>query len=626
MLTRSSRTSSSRTATRPAQSGTGVQQGGGSNRKGVARSSPSQRSNYTAETETMQQPLEEHALAPESPPFGVEMDFERALADFGPPVAEFGGGAGAFGGGVNGEFMSSRSPPSSLPSDVYLSLEEIFPSSPPYASEDEGESYSSCGGDEDEALPPTPPRPIDVSPSPSFASPILPELPAYSSSFPALGLNKADVDYQLLNEMLYDQGLEQIHPSSSFHLDYTGPVPPPPAPALAFPAADPYSHRTFDAQLASPLFETSPSPPYHGDAWSPGSPYRTHNNGFGGAGSASVSPVWSDAISPAELYSPGPGSGSMSPEMGGLSLFGGLGLEGMSMSMSMGTAVNGADSTGASHANQFPAELLYSPVVSPAPRGLTPTASPFLDDIDVSPVFLPQQLLPAAPSLPPLPSTTSPTTAATPAAVAAPSDTARSPEASSSPDIIEEEDDGAVSGSDDDYTPVVKRESSAGPQRSTRRASSIRRASSPPSSSSPAAVDAPPPGLKVALNAPITKRVYTTTSRTSAKPIPKNLAKQIAARRAKGEVVDEDEAVAEADRKRKKNTLSARQSRAKKAMEVEGLKGRVRELEGEKEGWSGERENLERRVGELEREVEGLKRRVEGRPEDEGARKRIRKA
>lgn len=125
------------------------------------------------------------------------------------------------------------------------------------------------------------------------------------------------------------------------------------------------------------------------------------------------------------------------------------------------------------------------------------------------------------------------------------------------------------------------------------------------------------------LDAPIQPRKYQIDSRTSLKPIPKAISKRYPPLNVATPttVTDEneggtggmskDELVDEANRRRRMNTLSARESRKRKAEMVEGitrengeLKREVRELRG--------------RLGDLERENEGLRRRIEEEGEEVG--------
>ncbi|KWU41262.1 hypothetical protein RHOSPDRAFT_6649, partial [Rhodotorula sp. JG-1b] len=78
------------------------------------------------------------------------------------------------------------------------------------------------------------------------------------------------------------------------------------------------------------------------------------------------------------------------------------------------------------------------------------------------------------------------------------------------------------------------------------------------------------------LSAPVQDRKYQVESRTSAKPIPKNLALRRAKKVARGESVSsEREAVDEASKRRMANTLAARESRKRKAEYLAGLEEQV---------------------------------------------------
>lgn len=496
-----------------------------------------------------------------------------------------------------------------------LPIGDIFPSSPPYMSDEE----SGVGDEAGEPLfsPVSSPslspvvEPLYVFPPDTYLSPPSPPPPPpYSPGH--WFIDSTSLDYTLLDSFLtssHGQGQGQQTAVSSFpsstcpplSFDYSAPALVPTSSNTSTSAfVDPHSRAlAFDNELASPLF----SPVEYGLPLEY-SPYD--------GGAADASPCWSDAVcSPAQVFSPiiggdgGGGGVGMSPEFEQLNLFGSYGGGGR------GT-VNGADSTGASHATlpqAFPTTvdelLLYSPVVpatlptpdpaifsaasasEPLSGRLAPTPSPALHDLDVSPQLLP----------PPLPLPTSTTLAALPPL---PVELAAEAEASSrsvSPPTpeLEADDDG-----DEDYNPsasrsaVKTREStSSGPSRSTRRVSATARQVSSGSSTS-----AVPVGLKVALDAPVTHRQYSTVSRTSAKRMPRNLQKQLDSLRARGEEPDEDEFVELARKKREANTLAARRSRAVKAEEREGLVRRVEELERENEGLRGEldRERKRRRV------------------------------
>ncbi|GAA5953135.1 hypothetical protein JCM3765_007422 [Sporobolomyces pararoseus] len=119
-----------------------------------------------------------------------------------------------------------------------------------------------------------------------------------------------------------------------------------------------------------------------------------------------------------------------------------------------------------------------------------------------------------------------------------------------------------------------------------------------PSSSSGSIPPTLPPSV------PIQSRTYHSTSSTSLlKPIPKSLLTKHSKALSTG-VITEKELEDEASRRRRLNTLNARESRRRKA-EMEEMRSRENiELKGEREWLRG-------RIGVLERENEGLKERLE---------------
>ncbi|GAA5860160.1 hypothetical protein JCM8547_009208 [Rhodosporidiobolus lusitaniae] len=598
--------------------------------------------------ESMSQPSFEQA-APGSPLFGLgELEVDWRAMESQELMDEQGGcGDGnemlaALGAGGESSFPFFQSSSSSSswrsPAECRLSLREIFPTSPPYTSDvDEEEevddfavlsSSPSCGTP---SLASSPSAPPESSSSAHCADSPLFFLPAPSHAGTA--------DLVLLNELLTSHGQEAIRvpPSSastpSFPTttaalsDFMGAVPaPPPA-----PPANPHDRALqFDAQLGSPLFgsplldlepefehgngngkDFSYAAPSAADLYqfqqSPaffdnvdgGSPFL--DSPYYAPGSVDASPCFSDVgvVSPQQLelglnFGGGAGGGGsglgMSPAMEGLSLFGSLGVGSGSNFSSHDE--NGAVSSGAfENAHQLPHHphqpddrILFSPVVSPR---LVPTPSPQLNDVDVSPHMLPAPLT-KLPALPPAP----PTALEEASTLSADEDVA----------VIEEEDK-----DDADFVPgPPSRSSAAGPTRS-----SSRRTTSPSFRKNPSSSPAPAPplaaGLKVALDAPITSRTYSVDSRTAAKRIPVNVRKQMDAARRRGEVVDEEEFVRLADEKRRKNTMSARESRAKKAAYVGELEERCQGLEREREGWRGEKRKLVEEVEGLRREVKRLK-------------------
>ncbi|GAA5991547.1 hypothetical protein JCM11641_000202 [Rhodosporidiobolus odoratus] len=428
-----------------------------------------------------------------------------------------------------------------------------------------------------------------------------------------------------LNDLLTSAGFSALSATSAV---------PAPAPysfpydsTLASSFSNPQSRAlAFDAQLKSPLggeealspfespfdayepeLEYSPAMSYAGtgvgeEGWgtSPVFSPVMSERGMGGAGEGAA--VSSGVVSPQLLCGgiglAGRNEAGMSPMLEGMSLFPGLGVN-VDVGEGDFAEVDGAQATSASYPpfmsypshSPLPASQ-YSPVLSAVP-------SPALNDIDVSPVSLPAAL-PALPPAPVVVETVQPT--------GPPRSRSGSP--SLSPILEEEEEDAdkddegfvppSSSSSSSSAVGGAKREFSTGPTRSSRRSTSA---------SSPSPVPHPLiPGTKVALDAPITSRSYAITSRTSAKPLTQAMKRKMASALKRGEVVDEKEFMDEGARKRRANTLSARESRAKKAREVEELRGVKRVYEREREEWKVVEKGLRERVGELEREVKKLRR------------------
>ncbi|GAA5825579.1 hypothetical protein JCM5353_002346 [Sporobolomyces roseus] len=116
------------------------------------------------------------------------------------------------------------------------------------------------------------------------------------------------------------------------------------------------------------------------------------------------------------------------------------------------------------------------------------------------------------------------------------------------------------------------------------------------------------------LDAPIQTRHYQVSSRTSRKPIPKALQRaNEKAIQQRGKGFSEEYLESEADRRRRLNTLSARESRKRKTEAIEQQARENVELKEENEG-------LRERVGQLEKENEFLRRRI---GDDLGGGKRI---
>ncbi|GAA5903628.1 hypothetical protein JCM6882_003005 [Rhodosporidiobolus microsporus] len=382
-------------------------------------------------------------------------------------------------------------------------------------------------------------------------------------------------------------------------------------------AADPRArHYALDAQLGSPMYDYSGSGGDYGDygdfdaAFSPAS-LTGGGSPFFASSSGEASPAWGGG----DDWSGSPaanamGSTNVSPALGELDLFGEYNSSTDSGLLGAGI-VDGASSTGASYPPlppHYAGQQLFSPVVPahavPVPTVPVPAVSlpgaltPVLSDNDDADV--PPQLLP-----PPLPVLAAIKTedADVDLPAAAEPDSLSSP---SSPEPTTKALDDP--SSDDDYVPSTSSAAPAAPKRSTRRASTNTKKRTTSSSASPA--PGVLPGMKVALDAPVTQRAYAVESRTSAKPIPKSLQKKMDAARRRGEEVDEQSFVDEATRKRKANTLSARESRAKKARYVAEVERELEDLRGREREWEVEREGWRKRVGELEGELERERKRA----------------
>ncbi|TKA52260.1 hypothetical protein B0A53_04683 [Rhodotorula sp. CCFEE 5036] len=308
----------------------------------------------------------------------------------------------------------------------------------------------------------------------------------------------------------------------------------------------------FDQELASPLFDGDDYySPYLNDVLpavlpgSNGAPtswdvHQHHNSGV----MNEWSPVLSD-VSPAMTVSGDFGvdsSASPSPYVQDhLALFGDLSVTG--------------PTTGPRQA--IAAAPIYSPVISPTEMA----------DLDISPSAMLPPPLPLISSVLPGPGADKPSAEAV----------SRAPEPPITVEVVapatppaEVDDDYA----DPDFVPSA-------PARPTRSAARRRRSSSSTSrpvmrtSASPAPTGTGP--LRITdLSAPVQDRTYQVESRTSAKPIPKNLALRRAKKLARGESVSsEREAVDEASKRRMANTLAARESRKRKAEYLTGLEEQV---------------------------------------------------
>ncbi|BGP42467.1 hypothetical protein JCM10449v2_006472 [Rhodotorula kratochvilovae] len=304
-----------------------------------------------------------------------------------------------------------------------------------------------------------------------------------------------------------------------------------------------------DGSLASPLFDQgSPYDPLGGaasSAWD-GSPAFSD-----------VSPLWSDR---GDEF-----SGSLSPEVRDLQLFGAL---------SVGAPAAKTEAYSPVLAPTQLADIEVSPAAPLPPLALGPAPAFAFSAPAPAAQPIPRELLPP---LPPLP-------AAAPASMPSPSPASASSRQSTP--------------SDSDWAPSFAAAAAPSrPRRTSTRAASI---SAPPFD---------PTAPRVAPDAPIKQRKYHVESRTAAKPIPKHLAEQRARAIARGEdAPDDDELERKAAQAREKNTLAARKSREKKKGELEAMKRRVEELEGENDALRAVNEVLSRELG---AERAGKRRRVE---------------
>ncbi|BGP50643.1 hypothetical protein JCM10450v2_006562 [Rhodotorula kratochvilovae] len=304
-----------------------------------------------------------------------------------------------------------------------------------------------------------------------------------------------------------------------------------------------------DGSLASPLFDQgSPYDPLGG---------ATSSAWDGSPAFSDVSPLWSDR---GDEF-----GGSLSPEVRDLQLLGAL---------SVGAPAAKTEAYSPVLAPTQLADIEVSPAAPLPPLALGPApAFSFAPPAAPAAQPIPRELLPP---LPPLP-------------VAAPASTP-SPASASSRESTP---------SDSDWVPSPA--AAAAPSRPRR--ASTRAASS--SSAPPFDPSAP----RVAPDAPIKQRKYHVESRTAAKAIPKHLAEQRARALARGEdAPDDDELERKAAQAREKNTLAARKSREKKKGELEAMKRRVEELEGENDALRAVNEVLSRELG---AERAGKRRRVE---------------
>ncbi|GAA5820891.1 hypothetical protein JCM3770_004855 [Rhodotorula araucariae] len=283
-----------------------------------------------------------------------------------------------------------------------------------------------------------------------------------------------------------------------------------------------------DGSLASPLFDQASLYDHFG----------TTNALEGSPAFSDVSPLWSDRDGDSCIP-----EGSLSPEVCDLQLFGAL-------SVGSGTAGEAKVTksevyspvlapTGISHIAISPAAPLPPLALALAPEELAlahaleppPALQPFL-----------RELLPPLPPLPPL-------------SAAAP---APAPE------------------SDRELTPSDSDWASSSPAHATPAPAPMR----PRRGATNARFD--PLAARVATGAPIKPRRYQVDSRTAAKAVPKNLAAKVERAAARGErVPSRAELEAEAAARRERNTIAARESRKRKAAELDALKSRVEALEGE---------------------------------------------
>ena len=379
-----------------------------------------------------------------------------------------------------------------------------------------------------------------------------------------------DVDFELFN-------FGQIQPQE-LHF-YPPPAPFPPRPSTSYAPAShgtsSFSHLqaraiAFDHSLQSPLGESPLIPPSH-----------------------SMSPQFSDGTWSPEGPTTGDFDYSGSPLLMdnlGLNQSGGDGLAGICDPASMAhpryrsTSNSGLVSSyhAASSSPQLPPQLdmgrdsnptRFSPIMSQR------TYDDLFTEVTTSVV--------AIDSLPPLPPTSSHKSL---------------PEAANLESPIEEEDNDE---NEQDFE-WIPRQCSPAPTstRSTRRRTSFSTSLSPappPSSSKTRKTTAPP---ILPLDAPIQTRNYQVSSRTSRKPIPAALqrANEKAIKR-QGEGFTQEYLESEADRRRRLNTLSARESRKRKSEAIEQQARENIELKDENE-W------LRERVDVLEKENECLRGRI----------------
>ncbi|GAA6036542.1 hypothetical protein JCM8097_003559 [Rhodosporidiobolus ruineniae] len=595
---------------------------------GGALESHKQQQQQQQQQDKQHEALPVDAQVPNSPLFGAGEQL------FGTAGEVSGGGEFAFGGGQgeHSHFLLPR-----------LTLRDMFPASPPYLSDQEDEeddvdspssspSFSSPAPPDssssdiptfpfDQAIPTFPFDQAIYPPSLAlFPEPVVSSKASFANPDPLLPLAAPytlDEDTKaLLADLLTTQGLDEytlpaLASESAPVVPVERPVPSAVPSSINSTSTTTYGHGeqfsnpqaralSFDAQLASPLFDPVSDDfdysPYLGytDFASP-----SGVGAFDPSASAQCSPLWSDlggAVSPAALCSPSAGP---SPSMGTVELFSSFGLgPGNADGAYFTSTSRPATAATAATADEVPLQL-FSPVVHPVPD----LGALGLDQI--SPSFLPAAL--PLPAVVPAPAADSSASSSPSIKLEADADAPLSTSTTLSP---VEEDPLDADSADGEWLPCASppRASSVGPVRSSRRTSS-----SASKTSAPTGVKPPLPGLKVALDAPITRRVYSApNARTAKKAIPRNLQKKIDAARARGEDVDEDEYVREADRKRAANTLSARQSRMKKAERVAELEATERRYVEERAEWEEERRGLVRRIEELEEmvgAVEGAKKR-----------------
>ncbi|POY76408.1 hypothetical protein BMF94_0606 [Rhodotorula taiwanensis] len=324
-----------------------------------------------------------------------------------------------------------------------------------------------------------------------------------------------------------------------------------------FPAASPAFYGqpqaralAFDQELASPLFDTD-------DYLSPYINGLNATDDFGSAdASTSTAMTWPHAVATQEWspvlsdisptltvagdFTTGEHSGSTSPSP-------------LARDLALFSDLSVRTPNQAAGASSAP---MYSPVISPTE----------LADHEISP----PTMLP--PPLPLISSTLAATVPRVQADFAAPRPAVQK-EVENEPEMIAPATPPAEA---DDFDDDPDFDPSAA-TRSTRSSTGARRRTTRGVTRGVSSSPAPATSLRITdPSAPVQDRKYQIESRTSAKPIPKNLAARRAKKLARGESVpSESEAVSEAAKRRQANTLAARESRKRKADYLAGLEERV---------------------------------------------------